>query len=211
VVNAGDLRAALGASRLLAIARGGEPARAVAVLDALADEGIRVAEVSLSDPRGLPALAAASRTLGPQVLLGAGTVLTAEQVARAADAGAQFIVTPAWVAEVAEACSEARLALVPGTFTPTEVAAAAPSAAAVKIFPAEPAGPAHVAALRGPFPDVPLVAVGGIGPEEARGHLRAGALAVGVGSPLMGDALERGDLGELRGRARALLAAVAPA
>jgi 2-dehydro-3-deoxyphosphogluconate aldolase/(4S)-4-hydroxy-2-oxoglutarate aldolase len=145
------------------------------------------------------------------LLLGAGTVLTAEQVARAVEAGAHFIVTPAVVGAVAEACADAGPALIPGAFTPTEVAAAAPSAAAVKIFPAEPAGPAHVAALRGPFPDVPLVPVGGIGPEKARAHLAAGALAVGVGSPLVGDALDDGDLAALRARARALLAAVAPA
>lgn len=211
MVSAGELRAALGASRLLAVARGGEPERAVEVLAALAEEGVSVAEVSLSDPRGLRALAAAARALGSHVLLGAGTVLTAEQVALAADAGARFIVTPAVVAEVAAACADARLPLIPGAFTPTEVAAAAPSAAAVKVFPAEPAGAAHVAALAGPFPDVPLVPVGGIGPEEARAHLEAGALAVGVGSPLIADALEEGDLGELRTRARTLLAAVAPA
>jgi 2-dehydro-3-deoxyphosphogluconate aldolase/(4S)-4-hydroxy-2-oxoglutarate aldolase len=211
MVSAEDLRAVLRASRLLAIARGGEPARVVAVLAVLAEEGVRVAEVSLSDPRGVQALGAAAGALGDHVVLGAGTVLTAAQVAQAADAGARFIVTPAVVAEVAEACERARLPLIPGAFTPTEVAAAAPAAAAVKIFPAELAGPAHVAALRGPFPHVPLVPVGGIGPDEARAHLGAGALAVGVGAPLLGDALRHGDLGELRARARALLAAVAPA
>jgi 2-dehydro-3-deoxyphosphogluconate aldolase/(4S)-4-hydroxy-2-oxoglutarate aldolase len=211
VVSAESLRAALEHGRLLAIARGGEPARVADVLAALAEAGIRLAEVSLSDPRGLDALAAAVRALGDDVLLGAGTVLSAAQVRAAVDAGARFVVTPAVVDEVAEACAALAVPLLPGAFTATEVAAAVRGGAtAVKLFPAEPIGPAHLTALRGPFPGVPFVPVGGIGPAQARAHLDAGALAVGVGSPLLGDALEGGDLGALRRRARELSAAVAP-
>jgi len=134
-------------------------------------------------------------------------VLSAAQVDAAAAAGARFVVTPAVVDEVAEACAARGLPLLPGAFTPTEVAAALRGGCvAVKRFPAEPAGPAHPVALRGPFPDVP---VGGIGPAQAAAHLAAGAVAVGVGSPLLGDALAGGDLDSLRVRARALREAVA--
>jgi 2-dehydro-3-deoxyphosphogluconate aldolase/(4S)-4-hydroxy-2-oxoglutarate aldolase len=205
VVSPADLRAALARACLLAIARGGEPSRVADALETLAEEGVRLAEVSLSDPRGLDGLAAAAGTLGDRLLIGAGTVLSAAQAERAVAAGARFVVTPAVVAEVADACARLGVALIPGAFTPTEVAAAAPSAAAVKLFPAQPA---HLAALRGPFPDVPFVPVGGIGPREAGDFLRAGAVAVGVGGPLMGDALDGGSLAALRTRARELLAAV---
>jgi 2-dehydro-3-deoxyphosphogluconate aldolase / (4S)-4-hydroxy-2-oxoglutarate aldolase len=208
-VSPADLRVALAEARLLAIVRGGEPSRVADALETLAEEGVRLAEVSLSDPRGLAALAAAARRLGDRLLLGAGTVLSAAQAERAVAAGARFVVTPAVVGEVADACARLGVALIPGAFTPTEVAAAAPSAAAVKLFPAQPAGAAHFAALRGPFPDVQFVPVGGIGPDEARAFLAAGAVAVGVGTPLLGDALDGGDLAALRARAGVLVAAVA--
>jgi 2-dehydro-3-deoxyphosphogluconate aldolase/(4S)-4-hydroxy-2-oxoglutarate aldolase len=209
VVSPAELLEALTRDRVLAIARGGEPERVSAALAALADEGVGLAEVSLSHQGGLSALAAAASALGDRVMLGAGTVLSAEQVEAAVAAGARFVVTPAVVDEVAQACAARGLALLPGAFTPTEVAAAVRGgAAAIKLFPAEPAGPAHLTALRGPFPAVPFVPVGGIGPEQARAHLAAGATAVGVGSPLFGDALKGGELGALRERARALLEAV---
>jgi 2-dehydro-3-deoxyphosphogluconate aldolase / (4S)-4-hydroxy-2-oxoglutarate aldolase len=206
-----QLREALREARLLAIARGGAPERVSAALGVLAEAGVRLAEVSLSHEGGLGALAAAASEVGDRLLLGAGTVLSAADVEAAAAAGARFIVTPAGVDEVTRACADRGLPLLPGAFTATEVAAAVRSgAAAVKLFPAEPAGPAHLAALRGPFPRVPFVPVGGIGPDEARAYLAAGALAVGVGSPLFGDALGGGDLGALRERARTLLEAVGP-
>lgn len=210
MVTGEELLEALRTARLLAIARGGTPERVRAALELLAGEGVRLAEVSLSDPGGVTALAAATRALRGEMLLGAGTVLSAAQVDAAANAGAQYVVTPAVVDEVTAACAARGLPLLCGAFTPSEVAAAVRGGAvAVKVFPAEPAGPAYVRALRGPFPAVPLVPVGGIGPAQAREHLAAGALAVGVGSPLFGDALGEGDPAQLRERARALVEAVA--
>jgi 2-dehydro-3-deoxyphosphogluconate aldolase/(4S)-4-hydroxy-2-oxoglutarate aldolase len=81
----------------------------------------------------------------------------------------------------------------------------------VKIFPASLGGPAYLKALRGPFPDIPLVAVGGVGVTGATQYLRAGAHGVGVGSPLVGDALSGGDLPSLQDRARGYLEAAAEA
>ncbi|WP_262403504.1 bifunctional 4-hydroxy-2-oxoglutarate aldolase/2-dehydro-3-deoxy-phosphogluconate aldolase [Actinomadura sp. CNU-125] len=98
-----------------------------------------------------------------------------------------------------------------GALTPTEVAAAAASGVdAVKLFPASAHGPGYLKALRDPFPDVPFVPVGGVGRDEAVEYLALGAVAVGVGSPLCGDAPHGGDLDALRARARAFVAAVRP-
>jgi 2-dehydro-3-deoxyphosphogluconate aldolase / (4S)-4-hydroxy-2-oxoglutarate aldolase len=96
-----------------------------------------------------------------------------------------------------------------GALTPTEVAAAVDrGATAVKLFPANLGGPSYLAALVAPFPGVPFVPVGGIDLDAAGGYLSAGALAVGVGSPLLGDAIASGDLASLRARARSFLVAV---
>jgi 2-dehydro-3-deoxyphosphogluconate aldolase/(4S)-4-hydroxy-2-oxoglutarate aldolase len=196
---------ALRRRRVVAIARGGTPERLVSALGLLADEGIGLAEVSLSHPAAIDGLAEAARRLSGRVLLGAGTVLEARQAEAAARAGARFIVTPGLIDSVQRAARHLGLPIVTGAFTPTEILAALEAgAAAVKLFPASVGGVAYLHALRAPLPDVPLVPVGGIGPQDAGAYLAAGAHAVGVGGPLFGDALAGGDLDGLRARARAL-------
>jgi 2-dehydro-3-deoxyphosphogluconate aldolase/(4S)-4-hydroxy-2-oxoglutarate aldolase len=81
-------------------------------------------------------------------------------------------------------------------------------ASAIKLFPASVGGPAYLRAVRDPFPDIPFVAVGGVGLDDVPGYFRAGAIAVGLGGPLVGDAAAGGDLDALRARARTYLAAV---
>lgn len=204
-MNPAEFLQALRRERIVAIARGGTAEQVVNALDLLADEGIRIAEVSLSHPAALDALSEATRQLDGRILLGAGTILEVRQAKAAAAAGARFLVTPGVIDPVQH---EARLLGLPtltGALTPTEILAAhAAGAAAVKLFPASVGGVAYVRALRGPLPDVPLVPVGGVWPQEAGAYLAAGADAVGVGGPLLGDALAGGDLDELRSRARAL-------
>jgi 2-dehydro-3-deoxyphosphogluconate aldolase/(4S)-4-hydroxy-2-oxoglutarate aldolase len=115
-------------------------------------------------------------------------------------------VTPALCPDVATAAGELGVPVVMGVFTPSEIVAAMRAGAtAVKLFPASTVGPDYVAAIRQPLPDLPLVVVGGVRVEDAAAYLRAGALAVGVGSPLIGDACAGGSLDELRQRARALV------
>jgi 2-dehydro-3-deoxyphosphogluconate aldolase/(4S)-4-hydroxy-2-oxoglutarate aldolase len=100
--------------------------------------------------------------------------------------------------------------VIAGALTPTEVVAAVHrGATAVKLFPASIGGPSYLKALRDPLPDVPFVAVGGVDVAKAEEYFAAGAIAVGLGSPLLGDAPQGGDLGALRERARAFLAAAA--
>ncbi|WP_097911827.1 bifunctional 4-hydroxy-2-oxoglutarate aldolase/2-dehydro-3-deoxy-phosphogluconate aldolase [Streptomyces sp. b84] len=183
--------------RTLAIVRGSDRAAALRTVLTLAEEGITTAEVSLTTTDALWVIGQARRELGAHALLGAGTVLTADDAARAADAGAGFLVTPGLIEGVGT-----ELPVLMGAVTPTEVmTATARGALAVKLFPASLGGPAYLTALRAPFPDVPFLPVGGIDAAAACAYLTAGAAAVGVGSPLIGDAADGGDLAALRARA----------
>ncbi|MFF3174144.1 bifunctional 4-hydroxy-2-oxoglutarate aldolase/2-dehydro-3-deoxy-phosphogluconate aldolase [Streptomyces sp. NPDC057900] len=187
-MTAPDLLSALRAERLLAIVRGSDPGAALDTVLALFRSGIRIVEVSLTTTDALDVIAGARARLGDTALLGAGTVLTAAQARRSAEAGARFTVTPGLADSVAESRSLG-LPVLAGAVTPTEVIAAVnEGATAVKLFPATLGGASYLRALRDPFPDVPFVPVGGIDSASARAHLAAGALAVGVGGPLVGGA-----------------------
>ncbi|WP_233558714.1 bifunctional 4-hydroxy-2-oxoglutarate aldolase/2-dehydro-3-deoxy-phosphogluconate aldolase [Micromonospora radicis] len=189
--------------RLLAIIRGTDTAAAIAAGTALLAEGVSIVEVALTTPGALDTIAAIRADAPAGTLVGAGTVLTPAAVADVAAAGAQFVVTPAVVDSIPEAARRG-LPVAAGALTPTEAYTAVRlGAAVVKLFPASVGGVAYLKAVRDPFPDIPFVAVGGVGLAELPGYLAAGAVAVGVGGPLVGDAASGGDLDALRQRARA--------
>ena len=201
-----DLSAELAATRLLAIIRGTDTAAAVAAGMALLAEGVRVVEVALTTPGALAAIEALRSVAPDGSLVGAGTVLTVSALADVAAAGAQFVVTPA-VVEPVRAAAHRGLPVLAGALSPTEIYTAVQmGACAVKLFPASLGGPAYLRAVRGPFPDLRVVAVGGVGLDQMHAYLDAGAIAVGVGGPLVGDSASGGSLDELRTRARAYLA-----
>jgi 2-dehydro-3-deoxyphosphogluconate aldolase / (4S)-4-hydroxy-2-oxoglutarate aldolase len=203
-----NLLDALRSRRLMAIVRGTDPGAAASTVLTLAQAGVSLIEVSLTTPDALGVISRVRAELGPEASVGAGTVITAEDAGRAADAGADFVVTPAIVPGLAAAAGRG-LPVLAGALTPTEVAAATRhGAAAVKLFPASLGGVSYLRALLGPFPEVALVPVGGVDEQAARAYLAAGAVAVGVGSPLVGDAASGGPLDDLRVRARRFLAAV---
>lgn len=201
-----DLLAALRAHRLLAIVRGSDPDAALTTVLTLAEERITLIEVSLSGRDALDVIARARAALGPDATLGAGTVLSAEDARDAHKAGAAFLVTPA-VSEGIATGRELGLPVLAGVMTPTDILQALRLGAdALKLFPAGSAGgPGYLKDLRGPFPDLPFVPVGGVDAQAAAVYLRGGALAVGVGSPLIGDAAEGGSVTALRERARTFL------
>ncbi|WP_327725491.1 bifunctional 4-hydroxy-2-oxoglutarate aldolase/2-dehydro-3-deoxy-phosphogluconate aldolase [Streptomyces europaeiscabiei] len=193
-----NLVESLGAHRLLAIVRGKDPAAALNTVRTLAEEGIAAIEVSLTTADALTVIRQARAELGPGALLGAGTVRSAEDAARAVDAGASYLVTPALV----DGLKAYGVPVLMGALTPTEIEAAlARGADAIKLFPGSLGGPGYLKALRDPFPEVPFVPVGGVDAQIARDYLDRGALAVGVGSPLVGDAADGGELEQLRARA----------
>lgn len=203
-----NLTAELTDARILAVIRGTDTAGAVAAGTALLEEGVRIVEVALTTPDAARAIEALRAVAPAGSLVGAGTVLTTADVADVAAAGAQFVVTPAVVESIPEAARRG-LPVAAGALTPTEAyTAMRMGASAIKLFPASVGGPAYLRAVRDPFPDIPFVAVGGVGLDDVPGYFRAGAIAVGLGGPLVGDAASGGDLDALRARARTYLAAV---
>ncbi|MFJ4466820.1 bifunctional 4-hydroxy-2-oxoglutarate aldolase/2-dehydro-3-deoxy-phosphogluconate aldolase [Streptomyces sp. NPDC089424] len=204
-----DLRAALAAHRLVAIVRGSDPEAALRTVLTLAEEGVELIEVSLSGTDALSVIERAGAELGGDLPLGAGTVLSGDDARAAHRAGARWAVTPA-VGEGVGAAYALGMPVLAGVMTPTEILAARTrGATALKIFPAAQAGgPAYLKALRAPFPHELFVPVGGVDEAAAEAYLAAGATAVGVGSPLVGDAAEGGSLTALRQRARAFRAVV---
>lgn len=199
----------LSGSRLVAIVRGTDGRAAAEAALAVMAEGFRYVEVALTTPDALEAIKRIRDSAPESCFVGAGTVLTAQDVHDVVAAGGQFIVTPA-LAESIEVGASLGLPVLAGAMTPSEAhQAMTRGATAVKLFPASVGGPGYLKALRDPFPRIPFVAVGGVGLEEAPAFWEAGAIAVGPGSPLVGDAASGGDLNALRERARAFLALAA--
>lgn len=197
------------AHRLVAIVRGRNADAALQTVLTLFDEGVQLVEVSLTTTDAEGVIAAARDALGSDPLLGCGTVISADDARRGADAGASFAVTPALVPGIAAAI-ERGLPVFGGAFTPSEVVEAVSRGVdAVKLFPAQLGGPSYLRALQDPFPQLPIVPVGGVDIQLAQAYLAAGAAAVGIGSPLVGDAASGGSLEALRLRARSFLTAVA--
>jgi 2-dehydro-3-deoxyphosphogluconate aldolase/(4S)-4-hydroxy-2-oxoglutarate aldolase len=157
------------------------------IAEALLQAGLPICEITLTVPNAIAAIAAVATRFSGKLLLGAGTVTDAVTCKRAIDAGAEFIVTPCLVREVIEAARRANVAVLPGALTPTEVFEAFRAGGdMVKVFPIQSVGgAAYLRALRGPFPDIPLVPTGGVTLENVAEMFKAGAAAVGVGTELV--------------------------
>lgn len=171
---------------LIAILRGIRPEEAVAVGQALLDEGWTLVEVPLNSPQPFESIAALAGQLGDQLLVGAGTVLDAESVVATAAAGGRLVVAPNFDAKVVTTAVAAGLTAAPGIFTPSEAFAALKAGAqALKLFPAEAAGPGVVKAILAVLPfGTTIVPVGGISPDSLAPYWQAGARGFGIGSAL---------------------------
>ncbi|WP_306190944.1 bifunctional 4-hydroxy-2-oxoglutarate aldolase/2-dehydro-3-deoxy-phosphogluconate aldolase [Streptomyces sp. MK5] len=196
-------------TRLVAILRSPDTDRLAAAAHVLVEEGVRVLEFPLTSPGALDALRHTVEVLDGRAVVGAGTVRTVDEAQRALDAGARFLVSPSLSVPVIEYAHAHDTAVLPGTFTPTEICTALEAGAElVKLFPAASHQPEFLRQLRVPLPEADVVPTGGVGLADAAAWLAAGAVALGVGSPLTGDTLETGDFAQLRVRARAWKAAV---
>lgn len=180
-----DVAAALEAGRVMAILRYREGGDVSAAMAALADGGVRVIEVTVDTPGAWAAIEKQAQR--SDLLLGAGTVTTTEQVRRVADLGGSFVVSPGFDAEVVEAAYDRGLAALPGVTTGTEVLAARRAGVELfKLFPAGALGTQYLVQLRGPFGNEAFVPTGGIAIAEVGAWLEAGAFAVALGSDLAG-------------------------
>ncbi|KMW58330.1 2-dehydro-3-deoxyphosphogalactonate aldolase [Candidatus Rhodobacter oscarellae] len=189
--------------RLIAILRGLNPERAEETGSLLIETGINTIEVPLNRPGALEAIERLARAFGDQALIGAGTVLTAEDVQRVKDAGGQIVVSPDCNPEIIRATKAAGMISAPGVFTATEAFTALRAGADIlKTFPANVLKPSGLKALRAVLPaEAPVVAVGSIPAESFGDWVAAGASGFGLGSLLFDPSLETS---ELRTRADAL-------
>jgi len=193
----------------VAVLRSRSAADAAATARALVDAGIRAIELTFTVPDALTALNQLRAELPEDILVGLGTVTRPAQVRDAVAAGARFLVSPGTDADLGRALAETQVPFLAGALTPSEVmAATAYGPAAVKLFPAAAVGPGYLKALRGPFPEVPIVPTGGIGLDNAADWIQAGAVAVGVGGLLAPVAADPASLDRARETAVALLARI---
>jgi 2-dehydro-3-deoxyphosphogalactonate aldolase len=180
-----DFDTAFAANPLIAILRGLKPDEAADTAAALTGAGFTILEVPLNSPDPLDSIRRMV-TASPDAIVGAGTVLTRDQVGRVADAGGRIIIAPNFDPRVAAEARRLSLAYCPGVGTVSEAFAALEAgAAALKLFPAEMIPPAAVRAMRAVLPrETRLLPVGGIDPSTMAGYVRAGANGFGLGSAL---------------------------
>jgi 2-dehydro-3-deoxyphosphogluconate aldolase/(4S)-4-hydroxy-2-oxoglutarate aldolase len=195
---------------IVAVIRMQEPNRLRAVIDALAEGGVRALEVTMTVPRAIEMIAEIAPSLPAEIIFGAGTVVDSDTAARAIAAGARFVVSPVFRRPVIAACHRLDVPAMPGCLTPTEILDAWEAGAdVVKVFPATRLGPGYIKDVRAPLPHVKLMPTGGVTLENAGEWIAAGAVAVGVGSALVDTAaIARGDFATLTANARRIVASV---
>jgi 2-dehydro-3-deoxyphosphogluconate aldolase/(4S)-4-hydroxy-2-oxoglutarate aldolase len=197
-------------SRIIAVVRLDTSEQLLQVAHAIRAGGVEVIEFTMTTPGALSMIEETGRTLGDDVLLGAGTVLDAETARLAILAGARFLVSPTLSRETIETCHRYGAVSIPGAFTPTEILTAWQwGADLVKVFPARLGGPKYISDLLAPLPQVRLVATGGVSPANAADFIRAGAVAVAVGDALVSRrAVAEGKFDLLTEQASQLMSAV---
>jgi len=195
---------------IIAILRPERAEHLVPVAEAIRAGGVTAIEVTPTAPDVVQALGPARMKLGRDVVLGLGSVLTAEAARDALQAGAVFVAAPNVNPEVIRVCREARVSVIPGAFTATEIVQAwALGASMVKVFPAGPVGSGYISEILVSQPDVRLVPTGGITLENVGDFIRAGAAAVGLGDEIVSkDLLAQRGFSEITRRARAFVEAV---
>lgn len=204
---------AVEACGVVAVIRLREPEKLRAVVDALAEGGVRALEVTMTVPRAIEMIGELAPALPPGFLLGAGTILDAETARLAILAGARFVVGPVFRPEVISLCHRYDVAAMPGCFTPTEILSAWEAGAdVVKVFPATALGPGFFKDVRGPLPQVKMMPTGGVSLDNAGDWIKAGAVAVGVGTALLDSkAIAAGDYRAITANAKRIVANVAAA
>jgi 2-dehydro-3-deoxyphosphogluconate aldolase/(4S)-4-hydroxy-2-oxoglutarate aldolase len=195
---------------VVAVIRLQDSSKLRAVIDALAAGGVKALEVTMTVPRAIELIGEIAPTLPPDFVIGAGTVVDPDTAHAAILAGARFIVGPVLRPAVIDVCHRYDVAVMPGCFSPTEILTAWEAGAdVVKVFPATALGPSYFKDIRGPLPKVKLMPTGGVSLDNAGDWIRAGAVAIGVGTALVDATLvAAGDFAAITERARRFVDAV---
>lgn len=197
---------------LIAVVRARAQSQVPLLAEALVAGGITAIEITTTTPNHLAAIREARQLLGNRGLVGVGTILDPAGCQAAIDAGAEFVVSPIGCVDLVPVCHAAGRPVMLGAYTPTECQRVHDSGADfVKLFPADTLGPAYVKALRAPLPHLRIVPTGGVDLETASAFLKAGCVALGVGSSLLKpEILQSGDWPSLTALAQRFVHAIRP-
>jgi len=192
---------------LLAVIRGPSQEQTVSMVDALIEGGVIGIEITYTTPNAEDVVRTLSKKYGDTILLGMGTLTKKDQVASAKEAGATFLVSPMCEPGLVTEMANSGLLSMAGALTPTEVFQAySLGTDVVKIFPGSLGGPAYIKALKGPFPNIPMMPTGGVSASNVAEWFKAGVVAVGAGSELCPPALAReGKFAEITKNAAAFI------
>jgi 2-dehydro-3-deoxyphosphogluconate aldolase/(4S)-4-hydroxy-2-oxoglutarate aldolase len=195
---------------LLAVIRGPSKDLTLQMVSALVDGGVTGIEITFTTPNALEVVSGLQKEFGDEILLGMGTLTRPEQAQAAKEAGAVFLVSPHTDELLAQAMKDTGLAMMMGALSPSEVVQAWNwGSDVVKVFPGSLGGPAYMKALKGPFPDIPMMPTGGVSADNLKEWFDAGAFAVGAGSKLCPKSLATaGEFSKITEISRDFLAAV---
>ncbi|GAB6878759.1 bifunctional 4-hydroxy-2-oxoglutarate aldolase/2-dehydro-3-deoxy-phosphogluconate aldolase [Halorubrum gandharaense] len=192
-------------SGVVAVLRGVEADQLIGIADALREGGVTAIEITADTPNVGDLLSDVTGSFDDsEVVVGTGTVLDSETARTTLMAGAEFVVSPSLHEDVIETCNRYGAVSAPGVMTPTEAVRGYEAGADfVKVFPASTVGPGHLAAMKGPLGQIPMMPTGGVGPDNAADFVEAGAFAVGAGGALVDyEAAARGDFETITETAR---------
>jgi 2-dehydro-3-deoxyphosphogluconate aldolase/(4S)-4-hydroxy-2-oxoglutarate aldolase len=172
---------------IIPVVRARSAAEALGFVEAICAGGIPILEITMTVPGAVGVIAELTKRLGDDALIGAGTVLDADNARACIDAGARFVVSPALDVPTIEACRKLDVPVFPGALTPTEIVTAwRAGASAVKVFPAGAVGgAAYLKSVKAPLPQIELIPTGGVSLKTAADFIAAGAMALGVGADLV--------------------------
>jgi 2-dehydro-3-deoxyphosphogluconate aldolase / (4S)-4-hydroxy-2-oxoglutarate aldolase len=213
MIHRSETVAAIESSGVVAVIRLTDASKLQGVVEALAAGGVRALEITMTVPGAIGLIEKIAPTLPKEFVVGAGTILDPETARAAILAGARFIVGPTYNEAVVRLCHRYDVAAMPGCFTPTEILTAWEAGAdVVKVFPATALGPGYFKDVRGPLPQVRLMPTGGVTLANAGEWIKAGAVAIGVGTAMVnGKAVASGDFKAITTSAAEFVAAVAAA
>src|ERR1700685_3971874 len=196
---------------IVPVVRASSPKQALQAAEAVCAGGIPIVEITMTVPGAIEVIAQLSKSMGSEVLIGAGTVLDAETAKRCLDAGAEFLVSPGFDLETVKFANSNGKLMMAGALTPTEVITAWKAGSDfIKIFPCGSVGGAkYIKALKGPLPQIPMIPTGGVNLQTAADFILAGAAALGVGAELVSaSALESGNTAPIVAAAQDFVAIV---